>query len=194
MTQQKQTQLEIFEQTAKTSHQADVAREIVDKVSDFKFPSQLCLRCASLLIVVLISFALGVERGKLISKKKISARFLAETQSPAEVKEIKMDADVAEEPIVKAEPEDKNLEKEEKNDTMQTSGYIIQVASYKKNSSYIDKEVTRLEKDGYKTMTVSSSSGEYMGICTGGYPDKQEAQKYLKELQRTYKDCFIRKI
>lgn len=191
MTQHKQTQLEIFEHTStRVKRGIRPHRETADKIPEFKFPTQLCIKAACLLIITIVSFGLGVERGKVVSKKKVSTRFLAAKKTPAIIKEISL----KEEKIQKPTQKNKKLEKKEKTDRIQTSSYIIQVASYKKNSSYIDRELAKLKKNGYKTITISSSSGEYMGICAGKYRNKKEAQKYLRSLQRTYKDCFIRKI
>ncbi len=188
MTQHKHVQLEIFEQGPRNKKESKVQKETLDKVSDFKFPAQFCIKAACLIIVILISFAFGVERGKVISKKNVTTRVLAESKPPTITKQIVP----KQEEIQKLPVENKKLEKEKKDDRLTSPGYIIQVASYKKNSSYIDREVTKLQKDGYDTVTVSS--GSYMGICAGKFKNKTEAQKHLKQLQRTYKDCFIRKI
>ncbi|MFC1709426.1 SPOR domain-containing protein [Candidatus Omnitrophota bacterium] len=190
MAQQKQAQLEIFENTSRIKKQARPHGEVSDKTPDFEIPAHLYIKSACILIIIVVSFAIGVERGKVVSQKKVSTRFLAEKHSPAIIKEIK----VGDGSLVKTLPENKKLEKKEKTDTIKTSGYSIQVASYKKDSSYINKEISKLRKDGYKTITISSASSNYMGICAGKYINKKEAQKHLKQLQRTYKDCFIRKI
>lgn len=195
MTQHKHMQLEIFEDAYKSKKTKNIYSGTVDDAPEFKFPTQLCIKAACLLIVVLVSFALGVERGKLISKKKISTRVLAEGKAQEIVKEIVIKEEVKkpETTIQKAKPpaKDKKLEKKEKDDKIITSGYMIQVASYKKNSSFIEKEITNLQKSGYNTHTVSGNN--YMGICAK-FNNKGEAQKHLKILQKTYKDCFIKKI
>ena len=195
MAQYKPMQLEIFQDAYKAKKPKNTYSGAVDDAPEFKFPTQLCVRAACLLIVVLVSFALGVERGKLLTKKKISTRVLAEGKSEEIIKEIviKEEVEKTEVKVQKEEPPvaDKKLEIEEKDDTIVTSGYMIQVASYKKNSSFIDRELANLEKSGYNTHTVSGNN--YMGICAR-FNDKREAQKHLKILQKTYKDCFIKKI
>jgi len=188
MTQHKHVQLEIFDQTARIKKESKVQKEHLDKIPDFKFPAQFCIKAACLIIVILISFAFGVERGKVISKKNVTSRVLAESKPRAITKQIAP----KQKRIQKLPVENKKLEKKKKDDKLTSPGYIIQVASYNKNSSYIDKEIIKLQKDGYDTVTVSS--GNYMGICAGKFKNKTEAQKHLKQLKRTYKDCFIRKI
>ena len=183
-----QIQLEIFEHTHKAKKEINNENSISGKILDFKFPTKICIQAACVVIVIIISFALGVEKGKKISRLDSSPRYIAENKQiePNEA------TSLAKQEAIEAPAENKKLEKKEKSDTLITSGYIIQVASYKKNSLYIQKEVEKLENSGYKTMTVAGN--EYMGICAGMFSDKQEAQKHLKELQRIYKDCFIRKI
>ncbi|MFH1622422.1 MAG: SPOR domain-containing protein [Candidatus Omnitrophota bacterium] len=185
---QKQIQLEIFEQTRKAKKETNKDRYVSENIVNLQFPTKICIQAACLIIAIIISFALGVEKGKKISKMDFSTRYLAESKPKKITKEIS----VKKQEVIETPVENKKLEKKEKNDTLLTSGYIIQVASYKKNSSYIQKEVEKLKSNGYKTMTVAG--GDYMGICAGMFSDKQEAQKHLKELQRTYKDCFIKKI
>ncbi|MFC1645612.1 SPOR domain-containing protein [Candidatus Omnitrophota bacterium] len=188
MTHKQQTQLEIFEQSHRIKKGPRPHSDTLEKVADFKFPAQLCIKLACIIIVVIISFALGVERGKILSKKKVSTRVLADRE-PAKInKEVATKNDK----IQKVPLDNKKLEKKEESDKIQHSGYIIQVASYKKNSSYIDREIAKLKRNGYDTITISGN--KYMGICAGKFSNKKEAQKYLKQLQRTYKDCFIRKI
>ncbi|MBL7196886.1 MAG: SPOR domain-containing protein [Candidatus Omnitrophica bacterium] len=181
-------QLEIFEQGPRVKKEIKTHRDISGKTSEFKFPTQLYIKFACLIIVIIMSFALGVERGKIISRKEISTRFQADSKSP----EITKNIATKDEKIQKQPVDNKKLEKKVKDEKIQTSGYIIQVASYKKNSSYIEKEITKLQRNGYDTLTISG--GEYMGICAGKFTNKKEAQKHQKELQRTYKDCFIRKL
>jgi cell division protein FtsN len=197
MTEHKTMQLEIFEDILKAKKAQGPQGEAEDRIPNFKFPTQICVKAACLLIVVLVSFALGVERGKLISKNKVSTRMLAESKSLEEVvKEIviKDEEQIPEPAIEKEEPlvQENKVEEKAAEDAIATSGYLIQVASYKKNSSYIDKEIERLKQKGYSTKTISGK--EYMGICAGNFSDKQEAQKHLKILKETYKDCFIKEI
>jgi len=187
---EKQIQLEIFEQGHKAKKEASRDKLVPENIVDFKFPTKACIQAACLIIAIIISFALGVEKGKKVSKENVSTRFLAESTLPSQ--EIQKEIPVKKEEIIETPVENKKIEKEKKSDTIMTSGYIIQVASYKKNSSYIQKEVEKLQSNGYKTITVAG--GDYMGICAGMFSDREEAQKHLKELQRTYKDCFIRKI
>lgn len=184
----KHVQLEIFEQSYKAKKEASRNMYISEKMADFKFPTKICIQTACLIIAIIISFALGVEKGKKVSRINSSPRYLAENKP----EKIKKEISIKKREAIETPIENKKLEKEEKNDTLMTSGYIIQVASYKKNSSYIQREVAKLESNGYKTTTVAG--GDYMGICAGMFSDKKEAQKHLKQLQRTYKDCFIRKI
>jgi hypothetical protein len=202
---QKQIQLEIFDRDSKAKKESKSEGDIIQDVAEFKFPTQLYIKISALIIMVIVSFALGVERGKVISKRNISTRFIADNKSTeigqeipikkATTQEEQSAKNTAKNKIAedKTKVSDKAKTEEKTKDTkINTPGYIIQVASYKKNSSFIDKEIAKLQKNGYNTLTISG--GEYIGICAGKFANREEAQKHLSQLQRIYKDCLIRKI
>lgn len=71
------------------------------------------------------------------------------------------------------------------------SGYCIQIASLKGDNAAKNLAQT-LTKKGFTAFT--RSSGKYLTVLVGGFANKQEAQVKLKELKKTYPDCYIRKI
>jgi len=185
---QKQIQLEIFELGQKIKKGIRANRNSPPNSTESKFPTQSCIKVASSIIIIIMSFALGVEHGKSISQKQISSRFLVDSKKQTITNEINLgDNKIPLTPIVS-----KELEKKESNDKIIACEYIIQVATYKKNSSYVKKETTKLQQKGYNTLIITK--GNFMEVCTGKFANKKIAKKYLKKLRQTYKDCFIRKI
>ncbi len=132
----------------------------------------------ALLVTAIVSFSLGVEKGK--------RTFLR--QSPV----IASEPAVAVEVVKKAEslaspalPELKPVAVAQKGD------YTIQVASFKA-ASYAKKEAVLLKKRGFESLTLKS--GSFTILCVGRFPDKETAQPLLKELRKYYKSCYIRRL
>jgi hypothetical protein len=121
-------------------------------------------------ITGIISFSLGVEKGKRISLLKtntsldIALKVLPKPQPSAERQ------DIIQQPI---------------------QGYTVQVATYQTQSS-AQKEVETLKKKGFSPLVLSKSG--YAVVCVGSFPDRQKAAASLAELKKRYRDCFLRKL
>ena len=69
--------------------------------------------------------------------------------------------------------------------------YTIQVASFARGE-YAKKEAMALSKKGFDNFVVSK--GKYSIVCVGKFLKKDEAGVTLTRLQKTYKDCMIRRL
>ena len=192
----KQVQLEIFEQGHQPQKSNRPYVQTDAPVAQSQLPVRISVIAACSIIVFIAVFALGIERGKSLENTKNSApdhEIIAEnTQSPAEVTP-KIPAVPITQPIQEElTPINKTLEKDKKNDTLNPSRYAIQIATYKKDSSYVKKEIAKLKQNGFKPLI--KTSGDYMIIYAGDFENKETAQEQLKKLKKTYKDCFIKKI
>ncbi len=195
----KQIQLEIFQLDQKNKKMGRADSSLSEKSLEPKFPTQLCIKAASLVIVIIMSFALGIERGKVISRNRIPNSLIA-TDKPQNIsQDIAQEVSLTTKEIVikndeikKTPVATKKLQKQEKDDSLRASKYVIQVVTYKKDSSYIEKEIAKLKLDGYSTMVIPS--GNWIQICAGKFADEKDAQTHLRKLKQTYKDCKIRKI
>jgi len=123
------------------------------------------------LVTGIVSFSLGVEKGRRaqVNQPGIMASKPQILQPQSET------GTVAKQPVALPLQE----------------AYTIQVASFKANS-YAQKEVELLNKRGYKAVTLNK--GEYIILCVGNFPSKEQAQSLLLELNRYYKDCRIRRL
>ena len=124
----------------------------------------------ALLATSIISFSLGIEKGRRAG----GARQEAVLIRPQAVEPLK-EAEVLKQAAV----------------LPQGAGYTIQVASFK-TDSYAQKEIKLLRKRGYEAVTLNK--GEYVILCVGNFSDKEKAQSLLSELKRYYKDCSIRRL
>jgi ABC-type dipeptide/oligopeptide/nickel transport system permease component len=186
---QKQIQLEIFDLGQKVKKGYSQDRAEVEKLAQAKFPAQLCVKIAAFLIMIVVSFALGVEHGKSIARINGSVKNIAENKIT---------------PFIKANPAKKqntqqqtitneNIAKEKINQNPITSDeYTVQVATYKKDSSYVDKGVSKLKQQGYVAVLIPSD--EWMQLCAGKFSSKKIANEHKKKLEQTYKGCLVRKI
>ncbi len=150
------------------------------------------------LMLLIASFTLGVEKGRLITAKaageikepqlpaaqeKIALPVTNENRSVAEKttaapQKIQIAATAAPVPAKEVQP-------------LATGGYAIQVASLKNESAAKSLSET-LAKKGF-TASVRPS-GNYLIVLAGNYASREEAQGKIKELKKTYSDCFVKKI
>jgi len=126
----------------------------------------------ALLLVGIVSFSLGVEKGKGLKK--------TDTLKASVPKE---------QPILASQNEPVVLK--EAMEKLPEGGYTIQVASFK-TDAYANKEVEALRKKGFKALTLNK--GEHIIVCVGSFTDKEEAQPMLSQLIKYYKDCRIRRL
>jgi cell division protein FtsN len=73
----------------------------------------------------------------------------------------------------------------------QQGNFTIQVGSYK-NKTSADSQARAFKKKGISTMVLPK--GGYLVLCIGRFPSQDEARVALKELQKQYKGCYIRRL
>jgi septal ring-binding cell division protein DamX len=141
---------------------------------------------------LIASFTLGVEKGKLIArngaaveKAPESAAAVAAALSPEKIQ-------TAEnvKPLVPEQPIQPIAVTQETIKTP-TGGFTIQVASVTAETS-AKGLADSLIKKGIAAFT--KRSGKYTIVLAGNFAKKEDAQVRLRELKKTYTDCFIRKI
>ena len=135
-----------------------------------------------MLVLVIIAYAVGVERGKRVQLARSPERQARKAQVVANKEVITVEKTV--ENAVKApKPEiEPPIEETESN-------YMIQIASFKKQDA-AKREVEKLERRGHNA--AFKRSGSWYLVYTEGYRGMEEAKKAKKELAKYYKDCYIR--
>ncbi len=133
-----------------------------------------------LIMLIIVSFSLGIERGKKLLDSRASLRSdaaVVEAREPALV-EIKK-------PSLKKAVSDLPAREKEK-----AQPYIIQVATFKQKA-LAEKEMSRLRKLNYNPFSLSF--GKFHLVFVGNYATGELAKKDLRELRKIYKDCFIKR-
>lgn len=93
---------------------------------------------------------------------------------------------------IKTIEENKTIEESNpKKDNKDVEKYIIQVATYLKEST-ANKEVKKLESSGYPTF--ASRKGKFIVVFVGEFNDKQKAEEKMKSLKKKYNDCILRRL
>ncbi|MDD5655004.1 MAG: SPOR domain-containing protein [Candidatus Omnitrophica bacterium] len=160
-----------------------------------------------ILAVGVLSFSLGVEKGKRIARR--DAIKDSYTGSPVSVKP----AQPAVQPVRRIEIQPAQAAVNTAPRTVlaaravpqaraavatkplklsgQTGSFTIQVASYKSKKS-ADTQAQVFKKKGITAMVLTK--GEYLVLCVGRFPSQDEARAALKELQKQYKGCYIRRL
>lgn len=130
---------------------------------------KVLLAIIGFMITGIVSFSLGVEKGKKLTISSIP--------------------DVPVKPTMT-----EKIEKQDTRPSIQEQGlynYTIQVASYQSRTS-AEKEAQTLRKKGHPPLILPK--GKYSVVCVGNFADKKMATAMLSELKKRYRDCFIRRL
>jgi cell division septation protein DedD len=141
-----------------------------------------------LIITGVVSFSLGVEKGKGLAS--ITAK-----DKPAK-QEQKASPDIvgADAPVVQAQAK-QNVQKLNLVKPLAPKefrgNFTIQLASYKSKGS-AQKEADALRKKGL--MPVMLSKGEFIVLCVGNFSNKEAAKLALVNFKKRYQGCLVRRL
>ncbi len=183
------SQLELFLQSK------DSAQKRINAANPFlkyiKAYERTILTIIGFIITGVISFSMGVEKGKALANvKSVSTIDLAlNKQAPIELKQQIQAMPVK---IEKAPAPQNNATKAP---TIQEyiQNYTIQIASYN-SESYANKEAEKFKKKGIPATVLSK--GKYKVLCVGRFSNKEAAQALLSELKKNknYAGCYLRRL
>jgi septal ring-binding cell division protein DamX len=144
----------------------------------------------SVIIVLLIifSYILGVERGK----RAIIAEYGLKTPKNAVI----VKAPESSQPKPAAPVRNQSAEITAKtvapeNKSLPVGKYTIQLASYKYQTA-ADREKKVLENKGFAATIVKK--GDYWALLVGVYKTRDAALMQISKLKKQYKDCFIMRL
>lgn len=150
-----------------------------------------------IVMAVILSFSVGVERGKrtiIVPAVTTSAPGTALAASvsalPANQGSVAPKVAAPAPPAIEKKT-DKFREEPAKLPEILTGDYTVQVASFKKKD-YAMKEATDLKKNGYHIFIVTKSG--YSLVCVGKFSEKDGAKVILTQLKKKYKDCMVRRL
>jgi len=125
-----------------------------------------------IIMAVIISFALGVERGRRMVVKEAEAPKITQKSDKAEIKLEPIEATAA--------PATKNAAE---------LPYTIQLVSFKQKEP-AEQEKRKLLKRNIEAFIAPS--GNWYQVCAGNYETVKDAEKALKDFKKDYKGSFVR--
>ena len=204
--QRKPTQFELFPRPQDDPAQPEPRTFFVGKL--ILSVENIMILTMAVVVIMVVSFSLGMEKGKRLSKKAVLRMLPQDSPAPESPQPPAQDAVIedaktmAGKELVEAAPEKTPLVRLDEEpvdpDAAQAAGekvvdnfYTIQVASFKKRTM-AQKEAMQLQDKGYDIMVVPK--GQYSIVCVGKFPVKEEAKVVSQELKKKYKDCLIRRL
>lgn len=198
----KHSQFELFPSSAPKSSEALKSPQ---PFKDLTLTAEnIIVLCIIFLVVLVVSFSFGVERGKRVALNKLSQGELtassASNQSandPSEIVTVLGEpASTPTEVKLLATPETKEeviqIELPEVvSEASQEKPYTIQVASFKLGKN-AQKEAELLEKNGYEAYVLEK--GTHSIVCVGKFSQQDEAKKFSRKLKSKYKDSLVRRM
>ncbi|NQT47060.1 MAG: SPOR domain-containing protein [Candidatus Omnitrophica bacterium] len=191
-------QPELFEGLSSSKKRSSLMSKIVSKRPFFVTLSfeNIAFISVVMIMAIVISFSVGVERGKKLFVSipegvDIQGEEVLAT-SISEQEDLSMDIEIAKddkELVVGQVPKTALSERSVVVEAIKP--YTIQLVAYRKLES-AEKESKRLEKGGFDPFIIKE--GNMIQICAGRYIDAKSASEDLKELKKTYKDCYTRSI
>lgn len=200
-----QTQFELFPSTRSKTLEPGKKKFLIRPL--MLRGENMIVLAAVLVMSMVVSFSLGVERGKKASfsdarrqlvqwKKDLEVSLQAKYQKMAQtspapaqpVAEKNVTSDTAEayDPPVKTDAEaPAPVEKKVDNQ------YTIQVASFKLEK-HAKQEALTLKNKGFETLVMPK--GNYMIVCVGQFKEHGEAKDFSRKLKGDYKDLLVRRL
>jgi len=182
-------QLELFSGSERTAQTSGLNRNTL--LGYCRGYEKIILITIGFIISAVVSFSLGVEKGKLIAlapsapKSEVTANIRTDTQKietantlPAQAISVSLSTGQA-----KTTSLAQGIGK--------LQNYTIQLASYQ-SKNLAQKEAGVLKKKGLAPLVLSK--GNYNILCVGSFNSKETAKPLLSQLRKRYQDSFIRRL
>lgn len=194
----KQTQFELFPQSNATHAQlSETSRPLF---RDFHLTAENSIVFFIIFVMIcVLSFSVGVERGKQFSQpvkvqniplEKVEPTASAGVSIPGKPVMLTGQAVKNTGPVTVEQPKDQVIEIPLPA-TASDGSYTIQVASFKSEGS-AKREADRLKKIGYEIYVLPKSG--FSLVCVGKFGQKDEANRISTKLKNQYKDCLVRRM
>ncbi|TBR16023.1 SPOR domain-containing protein [bacterium] len=141
---------------------------------------KIVLLTIGFIIFGIVSFCLGVEKGKGNIRQAYQYRAVA--SNPPQEAPVQ--------PALRVAPKQEVVIPV----VLKASGgqkYTIQLVTFQ-SSRLAQKEVEALRKKGLKPLAIPK--GSYVIVCVGSFSSKDTARSLLPDLKKRYQDCFIRRL
>ncbi|MBN1869879.1 MAG: SPOR domain-containing protein [Candidatus Omnitrophica bacterium] len=197
-----QSQFELFPKPAKISQDAFKPSRLTKDLT-LSLENSIVL-CIIFLMVLVLFFSFGVERGKKIAllaavNEEGNVAQAAEEhviQQPADVKEKVKEGQRVILPVnlpeVIREEKEPGIKPPIEKTQEQEKLFTIQVASFKLEKS-AKREADRLRGVGHED-TFVVPKGNYSIVCVGKFGQMDEAKRFSSKLKKRYNDCLVRRL
>jgi len=145
---------------------------------------KLIFSVISVILLYVIFFSLGIERGKKIANRSLNSN-MHSTAVALQNKNVENQNQKT-----TAEKNVSNLETTTQIVPELKEFYSIQAAAYS-NLSRAEKEASKVRAGGNEA--IIDSSGKYHLLLIGKFKDKKDATALKKKLANKYKGCYVRK-
>lgn len=189
----KQSQFELFPHSHQDTVEPHKPKFFLSRVT-LNFENLIILTIC-FFIVMILSFSLGMERGKRTATDIIADSETVSNlgmQMPAkedtEPKEIVYPATA----VMLAHAAEKTISTDQ--EVIGLSGenhFTVQVASFK-TKKFAEMEADSLRQRGYDSFILPK--GSHIIVCVGRFSNRNEAVAFSDQLKNQYKDCFARRL
>ena len=159
-------------------------------------PERIIVISIFAVMVIIFSFALGLEKGKKIASSSLNQEGIGTraklTEVPAQGPlRQKAAAKVLLEKTISNPAQTVPLKSVAPQPSVVKPSYTIQVASFKSSQNAYEEAKT-LEKKGYQTLVLPK--GSYSIVCVGKFVEEAQAKQFVNKLKNQYRDCMIRRL
>jgi len=170
------SQLELFAQAKRHSQgKMDTPNTFWNYIRNYE---RVILVIIGFIITGVVSFSLGVEKGKRLAVLKSEA-YLDMAKSTHSINKQALKNTAQKQDISKSAPKGTNRQ------------YTVQVATFQ-TRTYAQKEAEVLRKKGFLPLVLPK--GKYSILCVGNFSSQKTAKSLLSKLKQRYRDCFIRRL
>lgn len=191
------SQLELFLQSNEYTKQTQERKSFLRRIWHYE---RAILIIIAIVITGIISYSLGVEKGKSCSISKSNRQFDTALRPGQISSSILLEKQISANERIKKEikPNDnsnKNAQQKQRDmnklPTPEKQNYLIQLASYK-TTAPAQKELESLRQKGFSPLVLKK--GDFIVLCVSNIPNKEKARALLSELKKHYSDCYIRRL
>ena len=185
-------QLELFSQSKDYSERKNLTRNSRFLTFIWNYEKTILI-IIGIVITGIISFSLGVDKGRRLSSSNNNSRFdFALKSGEPKIREASAPKgrQLQDNPLRPVTAPAGSIEEEPKVKEY-IAVYTIQLASYRTKTS-AQKEAETLKKKGLPPLILSK--GGYAVLCVGSFSNREAAQSTLSELKKRYQDCYIRRL
>jgi hypothetical protein len=176
-------QLELFSYPKNKESQSKPSYSFFNYMRNYE---KIILRIIIFIITAVVSFSLGVEKGKRMNVRQ--SNFHLDMALKLHPDKPTTQNISHQQPVIQKE-ETKDRAMPVRPEII--GNYTIQVASFA-TSTYAQKEAEKLKKKGLSPQVLSK--GRFEVLYVGKFSDKESAKPVLTELKKIYRDCFIRRL